>query len=152
MDVTNSVLQDLLDRGFGRALLACADDYDSAVKQKALAILTRLLEVCKPPAPTPAKVLHTDSSSNTADVTMEEKEGKEHSDTDIQAFIHKLCELDPSHQLQQLGASSDEYDRKPLSLLEDVMTAAKGAAIVHEVTLLSEDEFDDADDMFVDCY
>ena len=41
------MLEGLLQDGFGRAVLAGAQDYDSAVKQKALHILATVLEQAK---------------------------------------------------------------------------------------------------------
>jgi hypothetical protein len=152
-DKAYTVLQGLLDRGFGKAVLTGAEDYDLSVKQKALAILAKVAEICSAHAPSASKQLHTSTESSDIASTHKSKQ-KEIEDCcgKTASFLAKLAELDPSHQLKHLGSSSDEYNCKPLSLLEDVRAAAEGTKAVHQVTLLSEDEFDDADDMFVDCY
>ena len=163
------VLGGLLQDGFGRAVLAGAQDYDSAVKQKALHILATVLEQAKLGDHPSAKVRKLDNTfkeSQASGISRAELKGEPETNGDlgttpsseqvsldpVDEFLHKVSELNPSLQLQQLGPSADEYDRKPSSLLEDVMAAARMAATVNEVTLMSEDEFEDADDMFVDCY
>lgn len=163
------VLEGLLQDGFGRAVLAGAQDYDSAVKQKALHILATVLEQAKLGDHPSAKVRKLDNAfkeSQAGGLSRAELKGEPETNGDLSTtpsseqvsldpvdeFLHKVLELNPSLQLQQLGPSADEYDRKPSSLLEDVMAAARTAATTNEVTLMSEDEFEDADDMFVDCY
>ena len=168
-DECHTRLGDLLQDGFGQAVLAGAEDYDSAVKQKALHILATVLDQVKAGDHPPAKVQKLDSAceeprandTSHADLNSEvETNGAvctspscdQVSFNQVDKFLHRVSKLNPSLQLQQLGPSTDEYDRKPSSLLEDVMAAARMAATVTEVTLMSEDEFEDADDMFVDCY
>lgn len=155
-ETAHHILQDLLNKGFGKAASAGADDYDSAVKQKALKILARVLEVCGPSAPSASKIAKSDCSTvfqapAPSSTNASALKGSD-SYTDSDEYLRNVRQLDPSHQLEQLGNSCDEYDHKPFSLLEDVIAAVASATAAHDVMLLSEDEFEDADDMFVDCY
>ncbi|XP_076454852.1 uncharacterized protein LOC143289686 [Babylonia areolata] len=152
-------LESLLQEGFGQALMTGAEDYDLAVKQKALHMLVSLQECMESEEDLPVKAPRLDRESDTTNSHSAEVTGEEASNTDLTApcvtvnqFLQALSQLDPASTLQQQSHGANEYDRKPASVLEDVMAAVKGASSVHEVTFMSEDEFDDADDMFVDCY
>nr|KAG5713868.1 hypothetical protein BaRGS_024495 [Batillaria attramentaria] len=69
-----------------------------------------------------------------------------------QKFLTRVDEFDPAQHLQKLTVSMDEYDRQPESLLEDIVAAAKMAVLAKEAAFTSGDEFDDGEDIFVDCY
>ena len=163
------MLGDLLREGFGKAVLAGAEDYDSTVKEKGLLILAAILKQSEVGAHPPAKAQKRSSGIEEAetskasraslickaeadvDVSLSTPPRDHHISSDpVEEFLHKVSQVNPSLQLQQLGSSTDEYDRRPSSMLEDIMAAARMATKGSEVGLMSEDE--DADDMFVDCY
>ncbi|KAK7112107.1 BRCA1-associated ATM activator 1-like [Littorina saxatilis] len=165
-----SMLASLLKDGFGLALLTGTEDYDTAVQQKALQILAAVEEkvTCSGHSPTKSQKLKSEVqdplivASNVgpqAEIGDTPKENASSvipvdgvSSDPVAQFLHKISQLNPTRQLICLGPSSDVYDQNPSSLMEDVMAATKAAVKSSEVSLMSEDEFEDADDMFVDCY
>ena len=161
------ILENLLQDGFGKALLVGAEDYDSAVKQKALGMLAVLQDTVQLEGLVPVKACKVDNipqESIATDACCDHGDDQNavsggvstpslSDELTVDQFMQRVKLLDPTRQLQEMGKSADEYDRKPTSVLEDVMAAAKMAsAATTELGFMSEDEFDDADDMFVDCY
>ncbi|KAK7508046.1 hypothetical protein BaRGS_00001011 [Batillaria attramentaria] len=157
------ILASLLETGLEEALFTAAEDYDNSVSEKACDILLRLQECTSLPQHSLSKLRKRHEShmgpNCAGDSITKPGQGENGShvssscDKDaVQKFLTRVDEFDPAQHLQKLTVSMDEYDRQPESLLEDIVAAAKMAVLAKEAAFTSGDEFDDGEDIFVDCY
>ncbi|PVD39353.1 hypothetical protein C0Q70_01983 [Pomacea canaliculata] len=152
----------LLRAGFGEALCAGLEDYDSSVKELAFSILLRFrdhlqtLEDYSPPKAARMDVGCADQCASFADLAQSTNRSfthKEYKDWDhVEAFLNKTQSVIATKTSSMFETSADEYEQRPSSLLEDIMAAIKMAQLAADAAASSEDEFDNGEDIFVDCY
>lgn len=155
-------LAPLLMVGFEEVLLNGLEDYDSAVREKACSVLSSIHNQLGIPEHSLCSNHFNDNNCTQikgdcyhpqAEVVCEKFDCLTSRAKDsVHTFLTKLYKLAGEGLQKMQESSTDEYERNPMSLLEDVMSAVKATHMSHEITLSSEDEFDDGESIFVDCY
>ncbi|XP_033757831.1 BRCA1-associated ATM activator 1-like [Pecten maximus] len=94
------------------SLFKLLDDYDQSVCEKACLLLMRVMkhlsDVLEVDSAIPAKKRKTDDS-----------------ETNIESVYQKLKALDLTTRLLEVSTTCDEYDKNPMSLLEDMLSYSK---------------------------
>ena len=154
---------DYLDRlrtyGLEKTLVIAVEDVEPVVKGKALRIVVTLIQQFSVEgndivsnSKKKENVLETATLRSPDKQFILDTHTSRTEDSSVHQFLLKLASFNPVDQLFDLDKGSGEYEQHPSSLLEDVIAAAKNAHMANNACLMSEDEFDDDTDMFLDCY
>ncbi|XP_069125315.1 BRCA1-associated ATM activator 1-like [Argopecten irradians] len=104
-------IQELVKTKCFDCLLRLLDDYDQSVCEKACLLMIRLKDYL-------ADVLQDSLTSN----SLAKKRKTDDSPTDMESIYEKLKALDLTCRLLQVSRTCDEYDKNPMSLLEDMLS------------------------------
>lgn len=127
-----SGIQELVNTGCLDSLYTLLDDYDQSVCEQACVLLQRVMDQM-------ADVITPGSLPTESECSRTKQRKVDISDTKLNIAYRKLESLDLKSRLLEVSASCDEYDKNPLSLLEDMLAYCNKADPENE-------------DNAVDCY
>ncbi|XP_021354819.1 BRCA1-associated ATM activator 1-like isoform X2 [Mizuhopecten yessoensis] len=109
----DQAFQEFIKTACFESLFKLLDDYDQSVCQKACLLLIRVMKHMS------GVLERHDSLPPDSDIPVKKRKTN---DSDIESIYQKLKALDLTARLLEVSTTCDEYDKNPMSLLEDMLT------------------------------